>query len=107
MSFPHLLCGTLYASQNSYSKRAPSTQYLAFSVPVGYYRPAWITWLLWVLVPMPGRRSRSRTQTLRLRRAIAHAVARPITPAPMTAASTLDVFVICLEMVRYRVYECL
>ena len=30
-----------------------------------------MTWLLWVLVPRPGRDSRSRTQTLRPRRATA------------------------------------
>ncbi len=35
MSFPHRLCGTPYVAQKSYSIRAPSTQYLAFSVPAG------------------------------------------------------------------------
>src|SRR5678815_137827 len=49
--------------------------------------PACITWLLCVLVPRPGRASRSRMQTLRPRFAIARAEARPTTPAPMTATS--------------------
>ena len=46
-----------------------------------------MTWLLRVLVPRPGRDSRSRTQTLRPRRAMARAAARPTTPAPMMTVS--------------------
>ena len=49
--------------------------------------PAWITPLLCVLVSMPGRGCRSRTQTEAPVAAIARAEARPVTPAPMTATS--------------------
>src|SRR5262245_5049498 len=50
-----------------------------------------MTWLLCVLVPMPGRGSRSRTQTLRPRRASDHAAASPTTPAPITAVSICSI----------------
>src|SRR5688500_12395093 len=40
---------------------------------------------------MPGLGSRSRTHTLRPRRASDHAVARPTTPAPMTAVSICSI----------------
>src|SRR5258705_4646348 len=53
--------------------------------------PACITWLLCVLVPIPGRGSRSRTHTLRPRRAIASAAARPTTPPPMIAVSICSI----------------
>src|SRR5215216_1718438 len=52
--------------------------------------PACMTWLLWVLVPIPGRGSRSRTHTLRPSRAIASAAARPTTPPPTTAVSMVS-----------------
>src|SRR3954470_13220523 len=50
-----------------------------------------MTWLLCVLVPMPGRGSRSRTQTLCPSRATAAAAARPITPAPTTTTSICSI----------------
>src|SRR6266850_1747791 len=50
-----------------------------------------MTWLLCVLVAMPGRGSFSRTQTLWPRRATASAVASPTTPPPMTAVSICSI----------------
>src|SRR3954462_4915006 len=53
--------------------------------------PAWITPLLCVLVSMPARRWRSSTQTEYPRAASAQALARPLTPAPITATSTCSI----------------
>src|SRR5437868_15388599 len=50
--------------------------------------PAWMTPLLWVLVSIPGRGWRSRMQTRRPRAPSSAAMARPTTPAPITATST-------------------
>src|SRR5918994_4179911 len=53
--------------------------------------PAWITWLLCVLVPMPGRGSRSSTHTLRPCCATASAAESPTTPPPITAVSICSI----------------
>src|SRR5688572_5266961 len=62
-----------------------------------------MTWLLCVLVPRPGRASRSRTHTLRPRFAMASADARPTTPPPITAASICSIGPFCavVQKVKY------